>query len=467
MFNKRNNHSLNPKRISEYNKLLCTLDKSLNENINDIYENIILKEKEKILKEKEKILKEKEKDDNKNELDEKIEHILEMINKNFIVNDHCSSFFSGNNISDNCCSDNNNPNYYKEINNNTNPYSTQNNIKESNFAKNIAIRETINIETEINNISDILFLVDRYQNDPAVKYNINMKALHDIKEPLEELNNMIGMKDLKNNIVDQILYFVQELHKNNCTTGDFMHTVIYGPPGTGKTEIAKIMGKIYSKLGVLSKGTFKKVTRSDLIAGYLGQTALKTREAIKESIGGVLFIDEAYALGSLEKKDSFAKECIDTLCEALSDNKENLMVIIAGYEKELKDCFFNFNQGLDSRFTWRFKTDEYTHEDLYNIFLKKVKEIGWEIDANSKINAEWFKKNKDYFKYYGRDIETILAKTKIAHSKRVFCKPENEKRKIILKDLDKGFEIYLNNEDVKNRKDDLEMKKYLFNTLYS
>jgi SpoVK/Ycf46/Vps4 family AAA+-type ATPase len=134
-----------------------------------------------------------------------------------------------------------------------------------------------------------------------------MKALHNIKEPLTELNNMIGMKDLKNNIVDQILYFVQELHKDTLSKGDFMHTVIYGPPGTGKTEIAQMMGKIYSKLGILNKGTFKKVTRSDLIAGYLGQTALKTRDVIKEAMGGVLFIDEAYALGNSEKKDTFAK----------------------------------------------------------------------------------------------------------------------------------------------------------------
>ena len=116
----------------------------------------------------------------------------------------------------------------------------------------------------------------------------------------------------------------------------------------------KIIGKIFSKLGILSKKYFKKVTRADLIAGYLGQTAIKTRDVINEAKGGVLFIDEAYALGNPEKRDSFAKECIDTLCEGLSDNKDNLMVIIAGYEKELKDCFFSYNQGLDSRFNWRF-----------------------------------------------------------------------------------------------------------------
>jgi SpoVK/Ycf46/Vps4 family AAA+-type ATPase len=249
-------------------------------------------------------------------------------------------------------------------------------------------------------------------------------------------------------------------------TGEFLHTVIYGPPGTGKTEIAKIMGKIYSKLGILSNGTFKKVTRSDLIAGFLGQTALKTRDVIKESIGGVLFIDEAYALGNPEKKDSFSKECIDTLCEALSDNKENLMVIIAGYEKELKECFFSFNQCLDSRFTWRFKTDEYTHEDLHKIFLKKVKDIGWDIEDTSNATLDWFKKNKDCFKFYGRDIETLLSKTKIAHSRRVFCRPEIEKKKLIVKDLDKGFEIYLKNDEIKNKKDEEALKRQLYSSIY-
>jgi SpoVK/Ycf46/Vps4 family AAA+-type ATPase len=272
---------------------------------------------------------------------------------------------------------------------------------------------------------------------------------------------MVGMKDLKNNITAQILYFTQELYKNKDNTGDFLHTVIYGPPGTGKTEIAKIMGKIYSKIGILSKGTFRKVTRADLISGYLGQTALKTRDVIKDCLGGVLFIDEAYALGNNEKRDSFSKECIDTLCEALSDNKNNLMVIIAGYENELKECFFNYNQGLDSRFTWRFSTDEYKADELFKIFLKKVSDIEWVIADDANIKVEWFKKNMDYFKFFGRDMETLLAKTKIAHSKRVFCKPDNEKKKLILIDLNKGFEMYLKNNDVKNRKENGNLKKSL------
>ena len=325
-------------------------------------------------------------------------------------------------------------------------------------------RKKVNIQVDINNISDLLKMIETYPDDNAVEYNINMSSLHKIKDPLTDLNNMIGMTNLKENIVDQILFYIQNLHKpmvtdkKNLVSNDFMHTVIYGPPGTGKTEVAKIMGSIFSKLGILSKGTFKKVTRSDLVAGYLGQTALKTRDVIKDCLGGVLFIDEAYALGSNEKKDSFSKECIDTLCEALSDHKDNLMVIIAGYETDLNECFFNYNQGLTSRFTWRFKIEDYSATDLYHIFIKKVNENGWSISDTANINIKWFEKNKASFKYYGRDIETLFAKTKIVHSRRVFCLDESTKKKITDKDVEKGLEMYLKNV---SKKDDENIKRII------
>jgi ATP-dependent 26S proteasome regulatory subunit len=312
-------------------------------------------------------------------------------------------------------------------------------------------KHSVNINTEIGNIGDLLGLIEQYPDIKETKYNINMKALHKIKEPLTDLNNMVGMKSLKENIVDQILFYIQNLHKTKDGTkrasNDFMHTVIYGPPGTGKTEIAKIMGQIFSKVGILEKGTFKKVTRTDLVAGFLGQTAIKTTEVIKECLGGVLFIDEAYALGSADKRDSFSKECIDTLCEALSNHKDNLMVIIAGYETDLNDCFFNSNQGLNSRFTWRFKTDDYSAEDLYNIFVKKVNDDNWSFLEQSDINIKWFEKNKRHFKFYGRDIETLFAKVKIAHSRRVFCLDESIKKKLTLKDMEKGLEMFKKNEN--------------------
>ena len=306
--------------------------------------------------------------------------------------------------------------------------------------------EKIFIETNVCNLTDLLNLIEKYPPIETVEYNLNMKILHDIKEPLVELNNMIGMNNLKKNLLDQILYYLQDLH---LFSNDYLHTVIYGPPGTGKTEIAKIIGKIYTKMGLLKSGVFKKVTRSDLISGYLGQTALKTRDVIQDCLGGVLFIDEAYSLGNPEKRDSFSKECIDTLCEALSNHKDNLMVIIAGYENELKECFFSYNQGLDSRFNWRFKTDDYKAEDLKSIFLKKITDIGWKVE---EIQVDWFEKNIDYFKYYGRDMETLLSKVKIAHSRRMFGKIKVEKKVINQLDMDNGLKLFLENEEVKSRK---------------
>lgn len=321
------------------------------------------------------------------------------------------------------------------------------------------------INVKIENLDDLINLIEEHPICENIEYNINMKQLHKIHKPLKKLRDMIGMNELKNEIIDQILYFIQGLQSSE---GDFMHTCIYGPPGTGKTEIAKIMGEIYSKLGILSKGTFTKVTRSDLIAAYLGQTALKTRKVIEDNLGGVLFIDEAYALGNPEKRDSFAKECIDTLCEALSNHKKDLMVIIAGYEKDLNKSFFSYNQGLDSRFTWRFKTDDYQPKELREIFFKKVKDIQWECEK-SEINIKWFEKNKEYFTFYGRDMETLLAKTKIVHSRRVFCLPDREKKKITMEDLMKGFQKFISNEEVKKRVDNDEkyLREYLKHTLYS
>ena len=329
--------------------------------------------------------------------------------------------------------------------------------------KNI-IKEHVLINASIDNLIDLIELCDKYPLADNIEYNINMKSLHAIKPSLIDLQNMIGMHSIKENIVDQILYFIQDLHNISPNNSDYMHAVIYGPPGTGKTEVAKIMGKIFSNLGMLKKNVFKKVTRDDLVAGYLGQTALKTKDVIKECIGGVLFIDEAYALGNKEKRDSFSKESIDTICEALSDHKKDLMCIIAGYEQELKDCFFSYNPGLESRFTWKFKIDDYNPNELRLIFEKKITDNNWSLKED--LSDEWFEKNKEFFSFFGRDMETLFSKVKIAHSRRVFCLPKEEKTKISIKDLEKGFEIYKKMGDSEKRQEEKQRVKHLYNTLY-
>ena len=138
------------------------------------------------------------------------------------------------------------------------------------------------------------------------------------------------------------------------------------------------------------------------------------------------------------------------------------MVIIAGYENELKNCFFSYNQGLDSRFNWRFNTDDYSYEELFLIFKKKVNDIGWKLKDD--VDKSWFEDKMDFFKFYGRDIETLLAKVKIAHGRRVFCLPIEKKMIINLKDLKNGYKMFLDNNEVKSRKD--TTSKDILNQMY-
>jgi SpoVK/Ycf46/Vps4 family AAA+-type ATPase len=265
---------------------------------------------------------------------------------------------------------------------------------------------------------------------------------------------MIGLKSIKTAIVDQLLYFMQKLH---LTSNDYKHMILYGPPGTGKTEVAKILGNMYSKCGILSKNIFKKATRSDMVAGYLGQTAIKTEKLIKECLGGVLFIDEAYSLGHEDKSgDSYSKECLDTLCEALSYYKEDLIVIIAGYEKELDETIFKTNVGLKSRFIWRFEMEEYDHDELFNIFKLMVENISWELGDD--VNASWFKDKKDSFESFGRDMESLLTHVKISHGRRIYGN-EGILKKILIQDLDNGYKRFTDN---KKKKD----KSLLLNHIY-
>ena len=171
------------------------------------------------------------------------------------------------------------------------------------------------INKDIKDINDLIELGKMYDPKEKVRYNIDLYKLSKLVEPLEKLNSMIGLSNIKENIVGQIIYNMQNLDDND----DMMHTVIQGSPGVGKTMLGKILGDIYFNMGVIKgnkkrsrfgeeKYNFKIVKRSDLIGKYLGHTAVKTQKVIDSCQGGVLFIDEAYSLGNPEGRDTFSKE---------------------------------------------------------------------------------------------------------------------------------------------------------------
>lgn len=191
-----------------------------------------------------------------------------------------------------------------------------------------------------------------------------------VDEALARLNDLEGLYSVKeevNKLVAQIRVNQQREAEGLSSVKTSRHMVFLGNPGTGKTTVARIMGDIFCGLKVLSKGQLVEVARSDLVAGYVGQTAIKTQEKIDEALGGVLFIDEAYTLSRGGGND-FGKEAIDTILKAMEDHRDDLVVIVAGYSNEMQE-FIDSNPGLASRFKKQIVFDDYNDEEMHRIFL--------------------------------------------------------------------------------------------------
>lgn len=246
-----------------------------------------------------------------------------------------------------------------------------------------------------------------------------------IEDLQKELDSYVGLSAVKREVKDLMnLAAVERLRRQHgLPTADMsLHMVFSGNPGTGKTTIARLMARVYHSLGILSKGQLAEVDRSGLVAGYVGQTAIKTRKVIDSALGGVLFIDEAYALVNQENGNDFGREAIEVLLKNMEDHRDDLIVIAAGYSG-LMEKFIHSNPGLESRFNKYFYFEDYTGPQLMEIFQSVCQKNGYVLSPEA---AQWAE--QDFLSLYegrdenfgnARDVRNLFEKAVSRQSDRV------------------------------------------------
>ncbi len=207
---------------------------------------------------------------------------------------------------------------------------------------------------------------------------------------LRQLDDLVGLMEVKQRVRNLISFNqIQQLRekKGLKKSHKTLHMAFLGNPGTGKTTVARIVGRMYKTIGLLSKGHFIEATRTDLIAEYQGQTAIKVKKLVNKARGGVLFIDEAYSITENDHSDSYGKECLTELTKALEDYRDDLVVIVAGYT-DLMEQFFDSNPGLKSRFNTFVTFDDYTIDELVGIFLLDCKANDYIVDESVRSKVK-------------------------------------------------------------------------------
>lgn len=210
-----------------------------------------------------------------------------------------------------------------------------------------------------------------------------------VEEILQELDSLVGLVSIKKLILEIQAYAeIQKRREKENLTADalVLHMVFRGAPGTGKTTVARLVGRLFKEIGILEKGHVIEVERADLVGEYIGHTAHKTREQIKRALGGVLFVDEAYSLARGGEKD-FGKEAIDTMVKNMEEYKDNLILILAGYKREM-DWFLEANPGLRSRFPIHIEFPNYTVDELLAISELMLTKRQYQLTEDARYELE-------------------------------------------------------------------------------
>ena len=301
------------------------------------------------------------------------------------------------------------------------------NIKLLDYISNTYEKSSLDYSTYINNL---------YKYYTFNKELPKIEETKSVDEVFKELNELVGLEKVKKTLYDLVdLITLKNKTKDDLKINNVnLHMVFLGNPGTGKTTVARLVGDILYDLKYIRLNKLIEVSSKDLVAEYVGQTAVKTMNVVEKAMGGILFIDEAYALADKNGDNSYNAEAIATLIKAMEDYRDDLIVIFAGYTKEMQD-FLDSNSGIVSRIGYTLEFDDYTNEELIEIFRGMVKKAGFILEEDAIPEVErLINENRD-MKNFGnaRFIRNVFERSVINHATNV----KNNKRKDILKTITK------------------------------